>query len=264
MAAAMLAAAAALFVAAGTASASEVIYSNILKPLPGNAPSQNFEATATWEFGGLVKFGATARNNPMVTVGMSSWQCESGSWNDDNCVSAAGAKVPTQIPVTLNIYRAEQQGSEYRVGPEIVKVTQAFTMPYRPSASPKCAAKGEPGEWYRKGTCFNGKMFTIKFAKLGSTKAPVTLPGQVIISVSYNTTDWGYEPTHVPGAVDNLNVASGTTSPATGSDPLPADAFITSSYEGEYCGSGVTLNTFGISTGCWATYQPAIEVQASS
>jgi len=261
--AAMLAATTVLVVAAGTASATEVIYSNILKPLPANAPSLSFEATATSEFGGLVKFGATARNNPAVTIGMSSWQCESGTWYEKNCVTANGAKVPTQVPVTLNIYKVKQEGSEYKIGAKIVTVTQAFTMPYRPSASSKCKGAAA-GAWYYKGACFNGKMFTIAFAKLGATKSPVTLPGEVIISVAYNTTDWGYEPTHAPGAVDNLNVASGTATPATGSDPLPADAFIAANYEGEYCGSGVTPGTFGISTGCWETYQPAIEVKATS
>ena len=57
LAAALIAATAAFALAAASASASEVLYTNIPKPMPGNLPSQGFEATGTSEFGGLVKFG---------------------------------------------------------------------------------------------------------------------------------------------------------------------------------------------------------------
>jgi hypothetical protein len=85
-------AAAALFaVTASAASAVEVIYSDLPAVKPGNVVSQGFEATQTSSLGGQVEFGATARKNPTVTVIMSSWACQSGTWYGKNCVSEMSA-----------------------------------------------------------------------------------------------------------------------------------------------------------------------------
>ncbi|MDE2588961.1 MAG: hypothetical protein KGL95_04780, partial [Patescibacteria group bacterium] len=48
-----------------------VIYNNIPTPLPGNLPSEAFEAQSASEFGGQIAFAGTARQNPTVTVTMS-------------------------------------------------------------------------------------------------------------------------------------------------------------------------------------------------
>jgi len=49
--------------------------------------------------------------------------------------------------------------------------------------------------------------------------------------------------------------------------PLPNYAYISSTYEAEYCGSGTALGTFGISGSesnpCWQGYQPSFRVAAS-
>ena len=140
LAVALVAATAALALAAGAASASEVLYTNIPKPLPGNLPSQSFEATGTSEFGGLVKFGLgsegfTDRSKPSVTIAMSSWQCQSGSWIEDNCMTTPGAKVDKLVPVTLNVYEVGELATPRWT------VTREIKMPYRPSASTRCAAK---------------------------------------------------------------------------------------------------------------------------
>ncbi len=267
LATALVVATAGLALAAGGASASEVLYTNIPKPMPGNLPSQSFEATGTSEFGGLVKFGTggegfTDRSKPAVTIAMSSWQCQNGTWFEDNCTTAKGAKIEKLVPVTLNVYEVGELAKPRWT------VTKEFKMPYRPSANAKCAAKGEPGKWDRMGTCFNGKLFKIHFS-LAKVMGTERVPAEWIISVAYNTTDFGYSPTHEAGDVsDNLNVATSPETPELGTDPLPGDAFITSVYESEYCGSGVTPGTFGLSGSagnpCWTGFQPAIEVKGSS
>src|ERR1700733_4439350 len=63
-----------LFPAIASAAPS-VIYNNIPSPIPGNVPSEAFQATQTSEFGGQVQFSGTNRYNPLVNVLMSSWGC---------------------------------------------------------------------------------------------------------------------------------------------------------------------------------------------
>src|SRR6185503_2306480 len=120
-----------LLVIVGAAPAfSQAIYDNIPNPLPGNLSSWGFEATGTSEFGDRVMFApATPRNLSTVTVTMSSWGCQSGTWNGGNCVTTSGATF--SHPITLNIYNV---GPSNTVGSLIGSVTQNFNIPYRPSA----------------------------------------------------------------------------------------------------------------------------------
>jgi hypothetical protein len=227
---AMLATAAVLAWATASAGAMVTytpIYSNIPSPLPGNVPSEAMEATSSSEFGGEVELTGPTLNNTKVTVAMSSWACQSGGAEDDTCFSAMGAKF--SWPVTLHIYTA---GAGDSVGTQIASLTKTFKMPYRPSASPKCAGNGG---WYKMGTCFHGKLFRISFPLRG-----VSLPSKDIISVSFNTQNYGANPTGVPGPYDSLNVGGFEGSPSVGSDPQPASAYINSLWTGAYCDAGVS------------------------
>ena len=57
-----------------------IVYDNIASPQPGNVPSVGYEATSAAEFGGQIQLGGTARQNPTVTVLLSSWGCQAGHW----------------------------------------------------------------------------------------------------------------------------------------------------------------------------------------
>jgi hypothetical protein len=265
---ALLIIAAMLAVAAGTASAS-VVYNNIPSPLPGGMNSQPFQAQQTSEFGGQVQFAGTVRARPTVTVAMSSWACQSGNWHENNCVSAKGSTFSE--PVTLNIYAV---GAGNVPGALLATVTETFQMPYRPSANhKKCPQTGpeETGKFFFKGECLHELAFKINFAHVA-----VTLPEKAIISVAYNTSQYGPSPygalaceSEVAGcAYDALNVAvrgswEATPVPSVGSDPLPEDAYINSTTVGDYCSNPGAVGTFGISQACWTGEQPAIEVRAS-
>jgi hypothetical protein len=255
----------ALFAAlAATAGASAtVVYNNIPKPLPGNAQSLAFQATSAAEFGGQVQFAGAAKN-PKVSVVLSSWACQSGSATDGSCETAPGATFP--VPITLNVYRV---GPEDSVGAKIVTLTQTFAVPYRPSANnAKCAGNGG---WYRAGSCFHGKLAKITFSKLGTGKAPLTLPEKAIVSIAFNTFTHGYEPTGVEGPYDSLNFAltegvneGEEVPPSVGSDPVPADAYYNTTYGPFYCDEGAGgTGTFRLDAGCWTGEQPLIEVKAT-
>jgi hypothetical protein len=263
MAAAILAATAVSAVAAGGAGASAtVIYNNIPSPLPGNTQSEAFEATQTSQFGGQVEFAGASATTTTVRVGMSSWACQSGTWQN-NCATTPGAKF--QWPVTLHIYTV---GTANAVGTQIAGLTKTFKMPYRPSASAKCTGESA-GAWFRKGECFHGKLFKIAFTLKG-----VTLPSQAIIAVSYNTSDYGVpqapqpcnsDPQGCP--YDSLNVGlteAPNVAPTVGTDPAPEDAYQNSQTAGQYCDNGLQgTGTFRLDDGpppCWTGAQPLFTV----
>ncbi len=269
----MLIAVAILALAAGSASA-ETVYSNVPTPLPGNVPSVGFEATSTSELGGMVAFPSeTARARPTVTVGMSSWACQSGTWGNNTCETASGAKFTE--PVTLNIYEV---GPDNEPGAKVATMTETFAMPYRPTASKKCTTGEAEGGWYHDGGCFHGRLFKIKFS--GEPLNKTVLPSEeAIISVAYNTSDYGAEPQRpkscdgeVAGCpYDSLNLALASGAPTIGSDPLLSleEIYVNSKWPEMYCGSGVP-GSFGLSGTChgspqsWESYQPMIEVRAKN
>jgi hypothetical protein len=250
-------------ITAAASSAATVVYNNLPKPLPGNVQSIGFQAESAAELGGQIQATGPV-TNPIVTVGMSSWACQSGGATDDTCVSSPGSSF--SVPVTLNVYSVGPGGS---VGTKLVTVTQTFAVPYRPSADARCTGNGG---WFKKGDCFHGKLFKIKFAKLGNNKSPVTLPANSIVSVAFNTFTHGYQPTGVEGPYDSLNVAlteplveGEEVPPTVGSDPAPADAYFNSTFGGFYCDGGAGgTGTFRLDSGCWTGAQPLIQVKSAS
>src|SRR5262245_44270711 len=74
-----------------------VVYDNVPSPQPGNLPSLGYEANQTAEFGGQVELVGTQRQNPKITVAMSSWGCESGQWFDGSCSTTPGASFEHSI-----------------------------------------------------------------------------------------------------------------------------------------------------------------------
>jgi hypothetical protein len=263
-AAALLVVGAVLAVVAGAASAATV-YNNIPAKLPGNFPSVGFEANQTSEFGGQIGTAVLPQQRePTITIVMSSWACERGVWtwpsNGAPCATAGGATFTW--PVTLKIY---QVAAEDEPGTLIFSRTQTFNMPYRPSASSKCTG-ANAGKWFLKGTCFNGKAFKIVFPNVG-----IVMPPKSIISVAYNTSDYGAEPQRPKPCdfeergcpYDSLNVAvhsKGEGGPTVGSNPAPDDAYINSTTAGNYCENEAAVGKFALSDNCWTEEQPVMSV----
>ena len=241
--AAIFAATALLAISAGTAGA-EVIYNNIPSPLPGNFASVGFDATSTTQFGGEIEVVGTARKNPSVTVVMSSWACQSGSW-EANCSSPTSKTF--KEPVTLRVYEVGELGTP------IATKTKSFKMPYRPSADPTDCSGELAGTWYDEATkeCFNGKAFPITFKlKLGR------VPKKAIVTVSYPTTS-------LPSKSLNVSVSEPSEHTLSlGADPT-TELFVDSSNSEMYCEGATDVGTFGGSQGtCWDGYQPVIALNA--
>jgi hypothetical protein len=246
--------------AAGAAAASaEVIYDNVPVPKPKNLVSLGFEATQTSEFGGLVKFAGADRNSPTVTIEMSSWACQNLQ-GGAACSTSPGATFTW--PITLNVY---ELGAGDEPGARIASKTLDVNVPYRPSANNKhCQLTGEGVVgWGRE--CYNGKAFKVSFPL-----EDLELPGEAILSVAYDTSDYGAEPTHEAsvgedslnlGLTEPANVSEpAPVAPSVGSDPLPEDAFVNSLYSAMYGGKG-TVGSFSIA-GEWTGFQPIFEVKA--
>jgi hypothetical protein len=150
-------------------------------------------------------------------------------------------------------------------------VTKTFNVPFRPSKDDVHCTGTQAGEWYdaASASCFNGLATPIHFDLAGKG---ITLPSSAVVSVAYNTSDYGANPYGHGNACnaapagcgyDSLNVAL-NPSPSVGSDPLPNDAYVNSSWSGAYCDpSNPGIGHFVLDTGCWTGFQPAIEVQTA-
>jgi hypothetical protein len=266
------AAVACMAVGAPTALASNtiVVYRSNVQPLPGNLPSVGGEAYAFSELGDEVSFQHRAfRRLKTVSVTMSSWACQQGSWYNADCVTHPGAKF--KVPITLNLYNAAAYtpGSALGTGTLIASVTKTFKLPYRPSTSPKCSN----GAWYqRHHGCFNGKAANIVF---NFASLHLRLPGTVVFGVAYDTTHYGYDPigqsapcygTSEGCPYDSLNIALGPEV-RVGSKPFPDTLFQNAAYGSEYCDGGTVaqVNVFNLDSpgnACWGGYIPAVKFVA--
>lgn len=260
---AVLALTIAVFASVAAGAGAETVYNNLPTVKPGNTVSQGFECCQTKEFGGAVKLpNSTARRNPVVKVGLSSWACVEGDAEGNNCKTPAGSKFT--LPITIRIY---EMGAGKLAGAKVLEKTQSFQVPFRPTASPKCTTGSGKGGWY--GTtatggkaCFHGQLSYVKF------NVPGVLPeSEAIVTLTYNTNTQGYEPTGKTGPSDSLNVALTEPEwpgPSIGSYANPSEDYANSTmppeFEDPMCGG--TPGVLGPTGACDTGYQPLFEIKA--
>lgn len=177
----------------------EVVYNNTPSSLNARLSSYGFAAVDFDELGSLVKLGGTARTDPQVNVLMSVYSCESGSPSDGSCSTVPGTKFG--IPITVRLYTV---GPNQEPGTIIGTETVEQQLTYRPSADPGCTVAPYAGGFKNgAGECVNGQLEPVTFQLAGAT-----LPNEVIVSVSYNTSTSGYgQKSPTGGPADSLNVA---------------------------------------------------------
>lgn len=184
-----------------------------------------YPAATTFPFGDGERLEpGTPRRLQSVRVILSSWGCQSGTWNGGDCSSAAGATFAH--PITLNVYERLAGGG---VGGLLASKTQTINIRYRPSANDVRCTGTEDGKWFKKadGVCYNGFAQSIKFGFAG-----VSVPADVIWTVAFNTSGYGANPLGYGTACsqttegcpyDSLNVGLNTSAnaPYVGTDVQP-------------------------------------------
>jgi hypothetical protein len=201
-----------------------VAYNSVPTVLPGNVPSEAFEAQQTSNFGdSVILASGTGRIAASADVVLSSWGCEIGHWSTGDCSTTPGDTFTHDI--TLNLYNVGTAGGA-PISLALTK-TQSFNIPYRPSADALCTGL-DAGKWRSSGgTCYNGFALKISFDLSSSA---VTLPDNLAWTVAYNTTHYGAVPIGEGAACyaslggcgyDSLNVGtqSFTGQPSSGTDP---------------------------------------------
>lgn len=245
-----------------------VIFDNTPSVLPGNLASYGAQAYSFNEWGGGVTFAGTARKLSTATVIMSSWACQSGSWDAGDCLSAPGATY--NVPITFTVYNV---GAGNTVGSTIIaQLTHTFAIPYRPSADlvhcPKDPTYYAPdaGKWFDGTTCFNGLANKITFTFSGQT-----LPNTAIFGITYQTLSSGYPPLGgTSGPTDSLNIATypgnDVATQAVVGTWLPDDVH---SYVGvrgtsTMIGNAAVANMPTGSGDNFVSYMPAVQITASN
>lgn len=266
---------------ASAAPSVQTLYDTLPPAGTPNIVSEAYQATQMSEFGDAINLGGSARKLNAVTVTMSSWACQAGTWQS-GCYSAKNAKF--SVPITLNIYGAPvaQQDGTVVPGDLLVRVTKTFQIPYRPTASLRYCQGDDAGKWYSNisHTCSNGKLanVTYNFSSLGN----ITLPDTVVLGVSINTSDWGPHPlghtnpcnsTPQGCPYDSLNLGLNAAASPVGAQYTPGTVFQNTATPGDLCDSTPATNEFNQDSptnACWIgtdsdgpyTEIPAFEVTA--
>ena len=228
------------FLFAKTANAAgSSVYTGIPAVQPATYPSIGFAATSTKELGDRVTLAGSNRHLDNVTASLTSWACETGEWQSNNCVTTPGATF--SHPVTVNLYAVNANGS---VGSVIATKTQTIAAQYRPSADPTCVG-ADLGKWRAdNGTCYNGKAFDVNFDFSAQHK---TLPNEVIATVAYDG--------NASNAAKALNVSLiNNVAPTVGTDTDPTTMYEDSTYPG---------TTAGLKAADYSPYHLAMNITAS-
>jgi hypothetical protein len=226
-------------------------------PLPGNVSSVGFECCQVSEFGDEIRLSKTGAHLSRMLVVMSSWACETGTWDGGDCTTTPGATF--SVPITFHVYKVVA-GTPDTVGAAIVNKTQTFNIPYRPTSTPaQCG--GDTTEWYSAmdATCYHGLAKKIRM----DFPTGWVLPKKVIVTVSYNTRTSGYSPIGVAGPYDSLNIGTKTLTgqPTVGQDVDP-NAIVQYASGYNYCDNGV-VNVLRVDGECWGGLTPLIRIRAS-
>jgi len=218
--------------------ASNTVYNAIPAALPPNVQSLGYEATSTAEFGDYVHLGGTSRNLDTVTVTMSNWALYSDYVNDERY---SADSTSWTHPITVNIY--SNHLNENGIPDTLLATkTQSITIPWRPAANPACGGTA----WLADdNNCYNGKAFN---AVLDMSDLNVTLPNDVIVTVAYNTADYGAEPIQQAGPYNSLNVGvSSNQNVSVGTDDSSNEVFWDTTFPGY--SSGLKLDSSWASSG---------------
>jgi hypothetical protein len=130
------------------------------------------------------------------------------------------------IELTLNLYNV---GAGDTVGSAIGSYTVDAFIPWRPEASADCSYN----QWRAPDGCHTGLLTTVTFALPN-----VSVPGEFIYGLAFNTHHYGYSPTGVAGPYGSLNFAVTLADPSVGSNPDGKQEYATNSVQTSLTAAG--------------------------
>jgi hypothetical protein len=253
----------------------QTAYSSVPQVLPGDVSSLGFEASSASEIGdevGLVPASGGPRRRVLTSlrVVMSSQQCQTRLALGDTCVTTPGSYF--SHPITASVYAVDGSSGTPRAGALLASRTRSFDIAFRPSQDDKRCKEANLGKWFdvTTNTCFSGVTQNIVF----HFPRGVPLPRQVIWTVAYDTTHYGYHPigegapcfsTRAGCGYDSLNVGVQTFpgSPFTGTHVVQNRIFLASTSGPAYCDGGTGgIGFFRLDTPCWTGFTPLAEIKA--
>jgi hypothetical protein len=222
-------------------------------PLPPNVASLGYHITATSELGDYVRLAGAAHFIDSVTFTMSSWAIQSDY--------PGSSTLGFTHPITLKLYEVDRRNPRPQPGAVIASVTTPFLIPWRPEPDP--AGAGSPlRPWRgRDGNFYGGMAFNVTFDL--SSRA-LSLPDEVIFSISFNTQNHGAKPLGVPGPYDSLSVGVSPLPPLAGADMSPGAVYWKTA-DGKFYGDGGAggVNVFRTDVGL-GRFKPAVRFNNSS
>ncbi len=260
-----------------------VVFTSVASRLPGNIPSEGPEAYGFAELGDAIVFPApTGGTLATVEVVMSSWACQSGVWNNPAGSAGACVSAPRAMfdqPITMNIYQASNSGTQ--ASTLLASLTKTFQIPYRPSSNGfECGPSGNPGgdgeEWYSETDhmCYHGVAYPIVF-DFSSLQVP--LSNEIVVGVSYNTSDYGPNPIGQNTACyktvegcpyDSLNIGVFGDVYYPPADSIvssvfdPSGVFVNYTIPNNSCSGSQPTGVLEDDQGCWSGYHPELAITA--
>jgi len=222
----------------------DTIYDSTVSPTPDNVPSLGYEATSVYQLGAEITPVSTTAPLSTVVVDMSSWACQSGSWDnsDGTCTTTPGATFPASI--TFNIYNPTTLSGNPSAAPEYTD-TQTFNIPFRPSSN--CPTDDTAWQDPVTDACYHGLETPITF---NFAPQDIVLSGPVVYGIEYTTSDYGPGATHTDETqpINSLNVALDTesTDVTVGSDTNPGNVFAAGTVGGGDWAPGEVTNSTGV------------------
>jgi hypothetical protein len=222
------------------------------EPLPANVASVGFEASATAEFGDLIRLQGDAHFVGSIAVTLTTAAIRSDYLNT--------GPFGFSHPITLTVYSVDRNGAVPQAGATLAHVTETFLIPWRPEPDP--SATFLPGRPWRSadGNYYTGRAVSVTF-DVG--ESGLALPDDVIVSVSFNTQHAGTRPLGVPGPYDFLGVGLSDEFVSAGLDVEPDAVFWKTANAAAYTEPTAANNTLHRDTG-WLPFKPAIRVNDSN
>lgn len=199
-----------------------VVFNQIPATLDLSYTSYSFTANRSRALGNYVQLAGTERYLNAVTVTMVTWAKQSDFISSTYADYTNAAGWSHYVEVVL--YAVDNSGASPTLN-YLASSGGNVLIPWRPTVVP-------PG-YPETGTSpypYEGFAFNLGFQFDGS----VQLPNQLVVSVNYDTQNFGYDPMGVPGPFNQLNVAADTyVTPTVGTD-LGSSVYVSQKNGTEY------------------------------